>query len=232
MGAISPMKVSVITPVWNRSDLTGQYMFSHDIHYLAETEIEWIIIDNGSTDGTQKIIEYWQGIIGQDKVTMLRNDTNLGFSIACNQGALAAKGDILIFLNNDVQVVGDYISIIEKAIASNRHSLVGGQLIEFDTGWNVFSGQIIPYLVGWCLAMTRDAFHGLGSFDERYSPADYEDMDLCYNANIMGYDLQGLTLPLKHWENQTGKHLPDRRKITEANRIKFSKKWGLSYETK
>jgi len=221
--------ISVITPVWNRADLTAQYLYGNDIHYPKDTTIEWIIIDNGSTDGTGGILRYWSNIIC-DRLIVLRNEENLGFSKAGNQGAKQAMGNILVFLNNDIIIKGDFITAIEKAISANPKSLIGAQLITTDTGWNVFDGQPIPYLAGWCLAMTREIYDDLGGFDERFTPAYYEDIDLCYSAAQKGYGLQQISLPLQHLGEQSGKRLPGRQKITETNREKFAKKWGLTYE--
>ena len=218
--------ISVITPVWNRRDLTAQYLFGNNIHYPDDPGAQWIIIDNGSTDGTGGILEYWKDIVGRPLV-IIKNKTNLGFSVACNQGAARADGDTLLFLNNDILVQGDYLTPLEKALADNPHSLAGPQLVNFDTGWNVFGDKLISYLIGWCLAMPKEVFETLGGFDERFSPAYYEDVDLCYNALQSGYDLQQVWAPIRHLGEESGGQLEGKREITEANREKFAKKWGL-----
>jgi GT2 family glycosyltransferase len=218
--------ISIITPVWNLSNLTAQYLYGNNIHYPNDTSEQWIIIDNGSTDGTGGVLQYWKDIIG-DRLIILKNEANEGFSAACNQGAARADGDTLLFLNNDINIKGDYLTPLQKALGDNPHSLAGPQLVNFDTGWNVFDGKIISYLVGWCLAMTRKTFDDLGGFDEQFSPAYYEDIDLCYNALHKGYDLQQVWVPLQHLGEQSGGQLDDKKGITEANRVKFAKKWGL-----
>ena len=219
---------TVITPVWNRANLTAQYLFQNEIFYPHDPNVQWIIIDNGSTDGTTAILEYWKDIIGS-RLIILKNETNLGFSVACNQGAARADGDNLLFLNNDVTIKGDYLTPLERALADNPNSLVGPQLVKKDTGWNVFGAQIINYLVGWCLAMPKRIFNDLGGFDERFSPAYYEDIDLSYCATQNGYELQSVEIPfLDHLGERSGNQFGDnKRKITEANRIKFAEKWGL-----
>lgn len=218
--------ISVITPVWNRSDLTAQFLLGNHMHYADDTGVQWIIIDNGSTDGTDNILEHWQGNIG-DRLIVLRNETNLGFSVACNQGAGRAGGDIFLFLNNDVVIKGDYLSPLEKALDHNPNSLAGPQLLNSDTGWNVFGDKLISYLAGWCLAMTMATFYILDGFDERFSPAYYEDLDLCYNALQEGHELQQVWVPLQHIGEQSGGQLKEKQQITEANRVKFAEKWGL-----
>jgi GT2 family glycosyltransferase len=161
-------------------------------------------------------------------MTIIKNQTNKGFSVACNQGAARADGDTLLFLNNDVLIKGDYLTPLEKALADNPNSLAGPQLANADTGWNVFGDKLISYLIGWCLAIPKEIFVDLGGFDERFSPAYYEDVDLCYNALQKGYELQQVWVPLQHLGEQSGEQFGDnKRKITEANKIKFAEKWGL-----
>lgn len=218
--------ISIITPIWNYANLTAAYLYGNNIHYPHDPNVQWIIIDNGSIDATPAILEYWKSIIG-DRLVTLKNETNRGFSVACNQGAARAEGDVLLFLNNDVIIKGDFVTPLEKALADNPNSLVGPQLANFGTGWNVFGGKLISYLVGWCLAISKEVFNALAGFDERFSPAYYEDVDLCYNALQNGYELQQVWVPLQHLGEQSGAQLEDKRKITEANRIKFAEKWGL-----
>lgn len=225
------IKTSIITPVWNRNDLTAQYFYGHDIHYKYDSTLEWVIIDNGSIAETNQVLNYWAVFFGE-KLVVIRNETNLGYAIACNQGARQARGSNLIFLNNDIIVKGDYITAIDRALKKEPRSLVRAQLIDGDTGWNVFNGHPLHYLVGWCLAMTRETYNDLGGFDERYSPAYYEDIDLCYHAQKEHYELKEVFLPLQHLGEQTGPQLEGRREITERNKAKFAQKWGLQYETK
>ncbi len=219
--------ISIITPVLNRADLTSNFLLQNWMIYAADPDVEWIIIDNGSTDATNGILMS-QNLVMREWLKIITNKENLGFSKANNQGAEIASGEILVFINNDVIAKGDYLEPIKIALDDHPKALVGALLLDFLTGWNTFGSQLIPYLAGWCLAMRAETFQALGGFDERYTPADYEDMDLCYTATLDGRLLIPLDLPLHHIGNQTGQHyLPDRREITNRNKIKFMKKWGL-----
>lgn len=230
---MSDIKLSVITPVWNRGDLTLQFLKDHWTHYHNRPDIEWIVINNGSTDHTAAILSLWYDMM-VDRLTLIANGENLGFSRANNQGADVARGEQLLFVNNDVIIKGDYLSNIIHALDSYPEALVGAELLDHDTGWNRFGdNQPIPYIPGWCLAMTKKTFFALGGFDERYGIADYEDVDLCYTASSQGRLLLALdNLPIRHISNQTAKQLPDRRAITDENRIKFADKWELPHGTK
>ena len=87
-------RVSIVIPVYNRVDLTRQCLDSlaTTVGSFAET----IVVDNGSRDGTQELLR--THALG---VRCIRNAENLGFAVACNQGASEAQGEYLLFLNND-----------------------------------------------------------------------------------------------------------------------------------
>lgn len=222
--------ISIITPVWNRAELTQQYFIDHYRLYGNREDVEWVIVDNGSTDSTGTLLGMWQRRFGK-RLQVLGCVENQGFSWANNWAAFdsgRARKSILIFINNDIRLGGDYLAIIEAALAEDPDALVGAQLLSQDTGWNKFTDEIIPYIPGWCLAMTRQTFYDLNGFDERYSPADYEDMDLCYAAQQQGRELIGLNLSITHLSGRSGEQLPNRREITERNRVKFAEKWELA----
>ena len=228
--------ITAITPVCNRADLTNQFLMQNWQRYgsIEMPTIRWAVVDNGSTDETPGVLKHWQSEMRGALLT-IRNKRNQGFGRANNQAFARYRKfmmptDVLIFINNDVLICGDYLSMINVALA-DKEALVGAQLLDYPTGWNTFGGQTITYLAGWCLAMRVETFKALGGFDERYTPADYEDADLCYSAQQADIPLVGLELPLFHISEQTAiKVLPDREAITIRNRAKFAEKWGLRNE--
>lgn len=222
------MDLSIITPVWNHSQLTWSYL-SQSFIYLAHVKdnIEYIIIDNGSTDNTRDILSRLKS---QASLKIISNEKNLGFSIACNQGANLAIGRNLLFLNNDVIIQGDYVSFVKGYLDQREKIIIGVDLYKHDTGWNTFGDRIIEYIPGWYLAIRHDSFFDLGCFDERYSPCDYEDLDLCMTAQQQGYELIKCShLPIKHISGQSGLQIgvEKRKEITRKSRLKFAEKWGL-----
>lgn len=218
------MSISVITPVWNRADLTYSFLLQN-LHYLGNMpDVEWVIVDNGSHDGTPGVLKAFES---RGNIKFIRNDTNIGFGAANNQAAKIASGDVFIFINNDVLIDGDYITPIVDTIERVPNAVVGAELLNYDTGWNVFGDVRIDYIHGWCVAMSKDTFEALGRFDERYTPGDYEDLDLSYTATKKGYALIALNLPLNHLSGQTGQQLANRREITKKHRGLFAEKWSL-----
>lgn len=217
--------VSIITPVWNKSDLTHQFLFKNWQLYKNRADVEFVIVDNGSTDNTNKILAQWVEVMG-GRLTVAVRQSNIGFGPGNNLGATEAAGDTLVFISNDVIPKGDYITAIEQGVKDDV--LIGPQLLDYDTGWNKFGDTLIPYLGGWCLACNRATWDKIGGFDERYVPCDYEDIDLSYTAQQKGIELTAIGLPLQHLFGQSAVNLEGgREKTTLKNRSLFMKKWNL-----
>ena len=224
------MLISVITPVWNRSDLTARWLSQNWAMCANRSEIEWIIIDNGSTDDTQNVLNHWKAIFRQSlKIITLENNT--GFGPANNRGAEIARGDVLAFISNDVQVFGNYITPIEILYHySQRSGLFGPEIWENDTGWNTFDLGTIPYVAGWCVIVEAALWGPMCKWDERFVPCDYEDIDLSYQVTRGGGQLTKLALPLKHDSGKSAGALPGGRlQVTLANQKRFMQKWGLNF---
>jgi len=142
---------SIIIPVWNQVELTRQCL-----HALAAAtggiEYEVIIVDNGSTDETPALL----ASLGGD-VQIIRNDENLGFAKACNQGARAARGRYLVFLNNDtIPQEGWLQALVKEAQAYPNVAVVGSKLLYPDgtvqhAGVAFARANSLPYHhLSWC----------------------------------------------------------------------------------
>ncbi|MEN8098609.1 MAG: glycosyltransferase family 2 protein, partial [Chloroflexota bacterium] len=94
--------VSVIIPNWNGYEHLPDCLDSLQNQTYSNTEV--VVVDNASTDGSIQLIADqfpW--------VHVIRLDSNLGFTGACNIGLRESDGDILILLNNDTQVEQDWV---------------------------------------------------------------------------------------------------------------------------
>ena len=127
--------VSVIVVVWNRADLTLGCLRA--LTAQSEVDAEVIVVDNGSTDDTREMLARLSGVL------IVRNDTNLGFTLAANIGARRACGEFLLFLNNDAELIpGALAQLLETARRSSSIGAVGGKLV-FPDGRLQEAGAII-----------------------------------------------------------------------------------------
>ena len=241
-GGPCPFECSIIIPVFNKADLTQQC-----ITQLAQiTEgvtYEVIVVDNASTDETSTFLS----TLGGD-VQIIRNDKNLGFAKACNQGAEIAKGRNLVFLNNDTIPQSGWLhALVSEVNSSSEVKIVGSKLLFPDNTIQhagvVFSRKyVLPYhwarglpgdsllvnqrryfkaVTGACMLVDREAFEKVGGFDEGYVNG-YEDVDLCLKIGEQGgrvvYQPRSC---LYHLESQT----PGRQDHMKQNGVRFLGRW-------
>jgi GT2 family glycosyltransferase len=115
---------SVIIPLFNKADLTRSCLAAL-IGATPPDLYEVVLVDNGSTDDTGALLDELDG-----DVTIIRNPQNLGFARACNQGAAAASGEHLVFLNNDTEVQAGWLEpLIGTADAHPTVGAVGSKLL-------------------------------------------------------------------------------------------------------
>jgi O-antigen biosynthesis protein len=200
--------VSVVMPVLNNWVLTAQCLSSLSV-VSEDVPFEIIVVDNGSSDETT---ERLQRIV---HVRSIRNETNIGFVGACNQGARAARGRYILFLNNDTVVTAGFLrSMVDLARQDRRVGLVGAKLVYPDgrlqeAGGIVWNDSVhiawnfgrydspakpeynyvkeVDYCSGACLLARKDILESVGFFDELYSPAYCEDTDLAFSVRAAGY---------------------------------------------
>jgi GT2 family glycosyltransferase len=205
LASSDPPRVSVIVPVWNRADLT--FACLRALAAQAGVPFETIVVDNGSADETAALLA------NVDGVRVLRNGTNRGFTIAANVGAANARGEFLLFLNNDAELLpGALANLVASARAIPNVGAVGGKLVLPD-GRLQEAGSIVwadgsceaygrggdplapeyaferpvDFCSGALLLTPRAVFAELSGFDEGYAPAYYEDADYCVRLWMRGH---------------------------------------------
>ncbi|HRQ65327.1 MAG TPA: glycosyltransferase [Xanthomonadaceae bacterium] len=197
--------VSVIVPVYNH--------FRHTLTCLRSlaatpeaTPFEVVVVDDASSDETPERLAEIEGL------EVVRNEHNLGFIGACNAGAAAARGEFLVFLNNDTVVTEDWLGALRRTFEQRpdcglagarlvypdgRQQEAGGIVFADGSGWNFgrFDDPRHPrygylreadYCSGAAIMIRADLFHTFGGFDARYAPAYYEDTDLAFKVRAAG----------------------------------------------
>lgn len=202
--------VSIIILTWNALEYTKRCLESI-LKYTRRSSYELIIIDNGSSDGS---VEYLRSMAAQyAQIRLIENAANRGFAAGNNQGAAAARGRYLLFLNNDVLVSNGWLEELVKGLEaderigavgpmtnriSGRQSYTRIPYRENDVkGFHKFAGYVRQVkanaitprrrLAGFALLMTKKLFEELGGFDESYGTGNFEDDDLCLRIREKGY---------------------------------------------
>lgn len=204
-----------------------------ELYRFIPHDCEVIVVDNGSDDpDVQKGLEWWKGIHPphENWLKIITLPENLGFTKGFNVGIDAATGRYIMCLSSDVTIYRPFAQEIVATINEDDKMLVGGKIIDWRAGWNEVGKYVIPYLEGWMIAATRRGWETLGNWDERYSPYDFEDVDLSMEALSLGFTLTTVTRGL--FNHQGGGSFTanlisgdERRVQTLKNQQKFLEKW-------
>lgn len=232
--------VSVVTTGWNHSYLLKNFIGSLEAvlppAWAEQTEV--VVVNNASVDDTAQFLEEWrQSASGPGFKTIIHADTNLGYAGGNNLALRAAQGEYLLLVNNDVLFDSNPVEYCLRLFRDNPRSLLGRKLIRRRGPWNSLNGHVVTYLEGWCLftsaAICRELgfwregiFTGL--FDETFSPAFFEDIDLCLRASLKEIALRQAPIPVKHLGSRTTKMTPSfpYMRVIRENHQKFVAKWG------
>ena len=244
--------VSIVIPTYGRLDLVYRLLLSIVMQDDQSIKYEVIVAEDASESGCN-IGKYVSGI------TLIRNKQNLGFLKNCNHAVSQAKGKYVVLLNNDTYVTKNWLKELLTPFNSNeRTGLVGAKLlypngniqeaggIVWNNGqpWNVAKGKDsyhceynytreVDYLSGAALCIKKQLWNDLGGFDERYTPAYYEDTDLAFKAKAAGYKVIYAALcNIVHDEGQShGTDIKSGVKHYQSiNDDKFKDTWQSSFK--
>ena len=112
------MKISVLTATYNRGELLDKLYNSLVQNAKDGIDIEWLVMDDGSTDNTKQIIE---DFIGEGKIE-IKYDTqeNQGKMVAINNLVQQAIGDLIVECDSDDYFTPNAFEVIQKAWEDNQ----------------------------------------------------------------------------------------------------------------
>ena len=128
------INLSIIIVTWNSEEEIAECLQSikGQKNLKGDFNFEIIIIDNKSSDNTLNVIWKFKELFN-DSITLIENNENLGFTKACNQGIKLAKGEYVLLLNPDVEIVGDALFKLYNYLGSDEKiGAVAPQLLNDD----------------------------------------------------------------------------------------------------
>jgi GT2 family glycosyltransferase len=215
--------VSVIVPIYGQLAYTLNCLDSL-LDHPARASFEILIGDDLSPDRSRELLPLIDG------VNLVQHAENGGFIVNCNATAAKARGDYLLFLNNDTRVAAGWLDeLVDSFTHFPKAGLVGSKLFYPDgalqesggiiwrdgSAWNYGRDQDpnrpefcyarqVDYVSGASILVPRDLWDSLGGFDEHYRPAYCEDADLA--LRIRAADREVWLQPLSrviHYEGRT-----------------------------
>jgi O-antigen biosynthesis protein len=167
---------------------------------------EVVIVDNASPDETAERLRE-----EVDGATLIFNESNTGFGGGYNQGAEAARGELLCFLNSDALAEPGWLPPLEAMLERPGVGAAVPMLLNEDgtlqeagsvidsVGWAIALGggedpgrfeyrfaREVDFGSAACMLLRRADFFDVGCFDEAYAPAYFEDVDLSFKLKDRG----------------------------------------------
>ena len=199
--------LSIIFPSWNRRQDTLDYLGSIKQSPFPQGQIEIIMIDNHSQDGTVKLVQQHY-----PKVKIIGLDKNYGPAYARNRGIEKAQGELIFCSDNDQTLTTNTLPILANHLQTNPEVGVVGakvvsktkphQIISCGYTWNRWLGtecglkncgrvKECDWIAGCSMMFKKSLVDKIGLFDEKFFFFG-EDADFCLRAKKAGYKVVSL----------------------------------------
>lgn len=242
-------RVSVVVVTYNNLELTKACLASIDAH-SQYGNLEVIVVDNASSDGTQGYLEEW--VSGRPDRKIINNGQNKGFAAANNQGLASATGDYLVLLNNDTYVTPGWIRTLARHLERDKtigligpvtnnigneakiYIAYGGMdemLAESAKYTRRHIGQQYPLRTAafFCAMMPRAVYERVGDLDESFGRGFFEDDDYCRRIEQAGLRIVCAEDVFVHHHLSASFNMirqQERRALFEKNKALYESKWG------
>lgn len=197
-------RASVVIPVHGNAALTRRCLDLVLADLPAGCDV--VVVDDASADETAEVLRSFG-----ERIRVLTMAENVGFARACNQGAAAAAGELLVFLNNDTEPRAGWLGTLAGYAEREPAAAVVGAKLVYPTATvqhagvvfgqdgyphNLYAGlpedhpavnrsRRLQAVTAACMLVRRDAFERAGGFDEGYENS-LEDVDLCLRIGAGG----------------------------------------------
>ncbi len=167
---------------------------------------ELLVIDNNSTDNTREVVEEYLHL----PIVRYIVEANQGLSFARNRGIKEAKHAIIAFIDDDVDIHPDYLSILDKAYKDPAIQIVGGKVLAYQThipDWlpvkyqylaSIFdqgdSPKFVTKLLGANHTFRREVADSVGGYNTKVGPIGDSKLggdedEFLYRAQQKGYQV-------------------------------------------
>jgi len=248
-------RASILVVTYNNLALTRLCLASLQ-RCAGSLPFEIIVVDNASSDGTQT---WLRATAARDllPLTVVENAHNAGFAAGNNLAASRARGDVLVFLNNDCVVVPGWLEALVAHLdrdptigllgpvtnsGGNGEAQLGTRYAELD-GMRAFAAEYtrahagvvddVPMLALFCAAMRTDRFDVVGGLDERYGRGLFEDDDLALAVRRHRWRVAlARDVFVHHYGGASFSRLPpgEYLRLWWNNRRTYERKWGIKWQ--
>jgi len=198
-------EISIVIPVYNAIKELAECLLSIEEFVVGNFEV--VIADDKSPDENVE-----KALKGHESIVYNRNTENLGFLLNVNKAIAVAKGEYVLLLNSDVQLLDDIVATLKKELLADNQVGIAGPKIIFPNGMLQEAGctiykncetkmigidqdaedpaynfkRYVDYISGAAWLFRKSLFDSLGGFDKQLAPAYAEDLDFCARVTRNG----------------------------------------------
>jgi GT2 family glycosyltransferase len=221
-------KCDIVIPVWNELESTKKCitLLKDNTRYPYRL----IVVDNGSVEPTKAYLESLKELF--PGYLLIRNNTNLGFVKAVNQGMRAAENSYVCLLNNDAYVKDGWLTSLTETVESGPASIGIANPTSNVFGKDSTDGaasefQELDSARGFCMLIKREVIRKIGLFDEIYGMGYFEEKDFSRRAIEAGYiSIRSKASFVEHKDRLSFDKLSDREEVFKRNEDIYNKRWG------
>jgi GT2 family glycosyltransferase len=239
-------RTSVIALVTNDTTMLQGSLRAVAATVSADDAPEVIVVANGTPESALAALEQREDIV------LIRSPVNHGFGGGCNLAVRHARGERLVFLNDDATVTKGWLEGLHGALDADPDvAVVGSRVLLSDRRlqeagcvlWRDGStsgvgrgaephalefstARQVDYVSFCCAMVRRAAWEEAGGFDERYFPAYYEDVDLCLTLHQLGWKVMYEPTSVVHHIEGGSATAHYRDFLSRRNQLVFVAKWA------
>ncbi|RRR72213.1 MAG: glycosyltransferase family 2 protein [Candidatus Viridilinea halotolerans] len=176
------------------------------LRYTPAPEI--VVVDNASQDESAQLVRQ---LLPQARI--LSQERNLGFAGGVHEGVAASRGSHLVLLNPDTIVSANWLHGLIETLAKPGCGIAGSKILDSQSDRLLHTGGAVSYpetlashrgegeldrgqyetaeavsfVTGASLALSRELWDRLGGLDRGFFPGYFEDVDLCWRAQALGF---------------------------------------------
>lgn len=187
-------KLSVVICTYNRAELLKGALQSLNDQYLTRSEYQIIVVDDGSTDDTEKVGR--EAAMGRGEQLEYYRIDHAGRAAARNKGIKEAVGDWILFVDDDILAPPDLLQEHLEFHRGRPHIVVRGPIInvreykipdDSTTSWRDFSAA---FFCTCNASVSKFALLQVGGFDESFTEYGFEDNELGWRLREKGWTAQ------------------------------------------
>ena|SRR3990167_7112856 len=209
--------IDCVMPVWITQEDTLD-LTKNAIHSLGKVRL--IIVDNASTLGG--------GYLRSVADVYIRNQTNLGFAKAINQGLKVSNSKLKACVNNDTRISPNWQDVARDTLITESVYSCHFRMTDYDTPFAYGDKTYYHGKERWCTTsfFVINAEKALFYFDENYLNS-YDDWDYWYTVRKAGLQTAYTNKACyQHQHSHTQKLIPEREANDKKNKEYFKDKWG------